>query len=204
MKRKNGRDTKGACLSAEDQGVDLNRNYDISWVALGEDQICESTYPGTAPFSEPETRTMRDFILEHKDTLKFIVNYHAFGNMLPIPYQAENDGHVLTDKQEQIYFEIRDEVVFPADMISGTSKQLLDYYANGEAADWALHETGIIAMSPEIGNESAFSFTYDIPNVQIEANIIMDNLDMPRYLIKKAEAQLDIQPIKKLSPIQID
>ena len=56
-------------------------------------------------------------------------------------------------------------------------------------------------MSPEIGNESAFSFTYDIPNVQIEANIIMDNLDMPRYLIKKAEAQLDIQPIKKLSPI---
>ena len=54
-------------------------------------------------------------------------------------------------------------------MISGSAKTLLNYYANGEASDWALSSTGIIAMSPEIGSASAMSLVFDIPSVREEA-----------------------------------
>ena len=29
----------------------------------------------------------------------------------------------------------------------------INYYANGEASDWMLHEKGIIAFSPELGSD---------------------------------------------------
>ncbi|MBK6995998.1 MAG: hypothetical protein IPH31_14140 [Lewinellaceae bacterium] len=49
-------------------GVDLNRNYGYFW---GNDDNGSSpnpnsqTYRGPEPFSEPETRTMRDFVQAH-------------------------------------------------------------------------------------------------------------------------------------------
>ena len=48
-------------------------------------------YRGPAPFSEPETQTMRDFVLARKDSLKFALNYHSYGNMVIIPYSGTDD-----------------------------------------------------------------------------------------------------------------
>ncbi len=48
-------------------GVDLNRNYNYSWT--------QSTTSGSAPFSEPETRAVRDFILNNSVVL--IVDVHG-------------------------------------------------------------------------------------------------------------------------------
>lgn len=86
LKRKNGR-VSGTCIDSVDEGVDLNRNYNISWdVSQPDLNICGQSYRGVAPFSEPETRSIRDFIMQNKDQLKFVVNYHAFGNMFMVPY----------------------------------------------------------------------------------------------------------------------
>ena len=71
-------------------------------------------------------------------------------------------------------------------MLSGSCYELLDYYSNGDASDWALAETGIIAMTNELGNESAMTMTFDIPSVRIEAQVILENIDLPFYLLKKA------------------
>ena len=68
----------------------------------------------------------------------------------------------------------------------------MNYFANGEASDWALHEADIIAMSPELASESALSYTFDIPNIMTEARVIIENMDLPFYLIKKAGPQIDI------------
>ena len=35
----------------------------------------------------------------------------------------------------------------------GTGPEMVKYYSNGEASDWILHETGIIAMSPELASK---------------------------------------------------
>jgi len=96
LKRKNGR-VSGSC-KAVDEGVDLNRNYNVSWAKTWtrDFMTCSPTYRGPEPFSEPETRTMRDFITAHKSTLKFVVNYHSFGNMFLIPYSGANGNNTLT------------------------------------------------------------------------------------------------------------
>ena len=63
-----------------DYGVDLNRNYPFKF---GVDDVgssnseCEEDYRGAAPFSEPETAALRDFITKWKDQLKIVINFHA-------------------------------------------------------------------------------------------------------------------------------
>ncbi len=64
-----GNDTDGDGLVNEDRigGVDLNRNFAYRWndssleSGFGSDTSSD-TYPGTAPFSEPETQVFRDFV----------------------------------------------------------------------------------------------------------------------------------------------
>lgn len=63
---------------------------------------------------------------------------------------------------------------------------LLQYHANGEAADWALAKAGVIAMSPELASESALTYTFDISSVRTEARVILESMGMPLYLIAKA------------------
>jgi hypothetical protein len=63
---------------ANDNGVDLNRNWDAYWQAKWPLDGCWSITPVTAgpfPFSEPESVTLRDFILEHHFTA--LINYHS-------------------------------------------------------------------------------------------------------------------------------
>lgn len=43
-------------------GVDLNRNFGYRWGGKGTSKnVCHDTYPGTGPFSEPETSAIRNF-----------------------------------------------------------------------------------------------------------------------------------------------
>jgi len=71
-----GIDNDGDGLINEDivGGIDLNRNYEYNWNGFNNDAgmyagtEMSDTYPGTAPFSEPETAALRDFVLgaDHK------------------------------------------------------------------------------------------------------------------------------------------
>ena len=76
----------------------------------------------------------------------------------------------------------------------GTGEEMVDYYSNGEASDWILKETGIIAMSPELGNRDIQSMTFDIWSVELEAQVIMDNMAMPEYLMSKASPTVQLTP----------
>ena len=52
---------------------------------------------------------MRDFILFHRNTLKFIINYHSYGNMFLTPFQGSDNKHKMTPVQALIYKEIETE-----------------------------------------------------------------------------------------------
>ncbi|XP_043237768.1 carboxypeptidase B-like [Amphibalanus amphitrite] len=68
-------------------GVDANRNFDISWGKSGTSQEpCAVTYGGPHPFSEPETRAIRDFVLAHKDKLEMFITLHSYSELLFVPY----------------------------------------------------------------------------------------------------------------------
>ncbi|TFF67782.1 hypothetical protein EU520_01250, partial [Candidatus Thorarchaeota archaeon] len=53
--------------------VDLNRNYPDFWDTTDPDyyDVTTQVYHGTAPFSEPETQTFRDFALQHRFAMAY-------------------------------------------------------------------------------------------------------------------------------------
>jgi carboxypeptidase T len=87
-RRKNMNPTRGENCKGETRGVDLNRNYSVNWEKPEgrSNDPCAENYGGPHAFSEPETRAVRDFLLEHKDEIKFVQNFHSFGNFYMWPY----------------------------------------------------------------------------------------------------------------------
>ncbi|XP_011558334.3 carboxypeptidase B [Plutella xylostella] len=69
-------------------GVDGNRNYGFKWGVSGvsRDPCNQETYAGPEPFSEPETRMVRDVMMENAKRLKLYVSLHSYGNYLVYPW----------------------------------------------------------------------------------------------------------------------
>ena len=113
----------------EDSGVDLNRNWGVDFYekvsqeeAGPQDKVwddcsdpCGECYRGKEPFSEPETRALRDFLTEHKDEIKFVSNTHSYGNMWIYPYngQAKNNIEERNPTQFLALKEIAEGAKFP-------------------------------------------------------------------------------------------
>ncbi len=149
--RKNRRDN----LDGE-WGVDLNRNYAFNW---GYDDTGSSpatmddTYRGTAPFSEPETQAVQNFVNAHQ--FKLTLNYHTYGDHNIVPWgfipifltpdstQFDFYGHAIT-KYNQYHV--------------GTPYQTVGYIVNGSSDDWMYGEQTskpkIFAMTPEVGDQN--------------------------------------------------
>ena len=94
----------------------------------------------------------------------------------------------MTSDQATIYDEIWTEAGFPFSARYGNAIELLNYNASGEASDWVLRETGIIATSPELGTQHISSFAFDIKYISIEASVILQNMGLPMYMLNKATA----------------
>ncbi|CAB3219977.1 unnamed protein product [Arctia plantaginis] len=68
-------------------GVDANRNFDVAFNTVGvSSNPCAMTYPGWEPFSEVETRYVRDILFEHLDRIQIYMNIHSHGNWLLFAY----------------------------------------------------------------------------------------------------------------------
>jgi len=102
MWRKNRRNNGDGSM-----GVDLNRNYSYNW---GYDNIGSSgnsgsdVYRGPSPFSEPESRIMREFTYEREFINVF--NNHSYSNLLLHPW-----GYTLNDcPDEELFDEISEHM----------------------------------------------------------------------------------------------
>lgn len=68
-------------------GTDANRNFAVHWGEIGASASpCSETYRGEAPFSEPETKIVRDELLKLKGQCKFYLTLHSYGNYLLYPW----------------------------------------------------------------------------------------------------------------------
>lgn len=139
--RKNRRDNGNGTF-----GVDLNRNYGYFW---GNDNSGSSpnpqsdTYRGPGPFSEPETRTMRDFVLAHD--FVFSQNYHTFSNLLIYPWAYNNQ---LADPSLATFAKL---FTRENHYKTGTSIETVGYNVNGNSDDWIYAEGGAHSFTPEVG-----------------------------------------------------
>ena len=73
-------------------GTDLNRNYNVRWSGEGTASARPSslTYRGTAPFSAPETRAMRDFlasrVVDGRQQIRAAMTFHEYGRLVLWPF----------------------------------------------------------------------------------------------------------------------
>lgn len=58
-------------------GVSLDRNFDVAWSYNNSVNSCHQNYPGPAPFSEAETRAVRDIFHKYSHKIVAYLNVHA-------------------------------------------------------------------------------------------------------------------------------
>ncbi len=123
-------------------GVDLNRNFSVGFVPSK--NTTSNVYPGPHPFSEPETRALRDFFLSH-DNITIALDYHSQGNVF---FPAHNFIHedaedaidlnlLAGNMAEEIRKESEREYGIhmgkpPTHLISGSGREF--YYSHGALA----------------------------------------------------------------------
>ncbi|CAH0764368.1 unnamed protein product [Diatraea saccharalis] len=86
--RKTRSKTSTNCL-----GVDGNRNYGYKWAVSGvsKDPCNKETYAGPKPFSEPETRMVRNVMMQYGQRMKLYVSLHSYGQYLVYPWGYTGD-----------------------------------------------------------------------------------------------------------------
>lgn len=157
-------------------GVDINRNYDFNWM-FGEDFLEPDPSPygahfdyfkGLAPFSEPETRAVRDLALE-QDFL-FSIAWHSSrsGNLSEkVFYPWSWNDKVTPD--DGVISSIGETLAGLLENESGQGTYLHAYGGsrNGKAHDWFYVATGCIQYLIECGTS----------NLQPDSLIIEDTVD---------------------------
>lgn len=148
------KNTQPGCNTEIDNGVDLNRNYDVCFAhdSVGSStDICAEDYRGPSPFSEPETQAIRDFVERSGMNFSTGLNYHSYGRYFNIPYACEANG--LPDKaQLAVFQDMAAEMTRYNHFKYGQPwKESNLYTVNGETSDWMWQKHGVYAMSPEVG-----------------------------------------------------
>lgn len=151
-----------------ENGVDLNRNYDFEFEKIKEGpprHPCSEEYIGPKPFSEPETRAIRDLIDQNPNIVSAL-NFHSYANAWVRPYSyTHNTNEDALKKRDyrlwKLYKDFEKAARPSASRIRfGTAMELVKYVATGEASDWMLSKRSIFAWSPELGCDKSGCDTF--------------------------------------------
>lgn len=126
-------------------GVDPNRNYGAFWGGPGADagNPASQTYPGKAPFSEPESRNIQ-WLVSHTQVQTLITNHTTAGLVLRAPGLA-----VLGDPvDEPVYKALGDAMAKENGYFSQKSFELYD--TTGTTEDWSYNTTGGLGFTFEL------------------------------------------------------
>ncbi|XP_047992762.1 uncharacterized protein LOC125231359 [Leguminivora glycinivorella] len=81
-----------AFVGHECVGVDLNRNFSFGWGGKGSsDEPKSPFYHGPRPFSEPESRAVRDMLQSSGINFKVYITLHSFGEVILFPFAYRDE-----------------------------------------------------------------------------------------------------------------
>ncbi|WP_353661564.1 M14 family zinc carboxypeptidase [Hydrogenimonas sp. SS33] len=132
-------------------GVDLNRNFPVGFVKSSKPD--SNVYGGPEPFSEPETRALRDFVESHPN-IAIALDYHSQGNVFFPAHDFRHEDTIDTTDMNVLCANMAEEIRKisdrqygihqgkpPAKLISGSGREF--YYSKG-----------IIASVVEVGTRN--------------------------------------------------
>ncbi|UCB60215.1 MAG: hypothetical protein JSW72_08940 [Candidatus Bathyarchaeota archaeon] len=127
-------------------GVDLNRNYGYEWnssASSGSPHPSAEDYRGPEPFSEPETRALRDLVLQHE--FEYAISFHSGAENIVYPwgYTSQPTQH------DQIFREVAGNLSL---LVGGAPYYQAGswYTTSGVFDDWMYGARGIFAFTCEI------------------------------------------------------
>ncbi|KAH7425532.1 hypothetical protein KP509_11G059300 [Ceratopteris richardii] len=153
----NGRkivETGQLCERKNGRGVDINRNWSIDWGKKEQDFDPAEEYPGSAPFSEPETRIMRDLADSFEPHLW--INVHSGMQALFMPYDHKNDlPHPRFMKPMKHLLQELNQLHCYNSCVIGSGGGSVGYLAHGTATDYMYEALGVpLAFTFEIYGDS--------------------------------------------------
>ena len=129
-------------------GVDVNRNYGISWGSNGASSFEEAPdYRGDHPFSEPEAEAVRRLVSTRSVTM--LITNHTFGGLVLRPPGVKSVG---TTPDEPALKAIGDSLAEATGYESQYSWQLYDN--SGTTEDWSYGVTGGFGYTIESNREN--------------------------------------------------
>ncbi len=140
-------------------GVDLNRNFPIGYVKST--KTTSNVYGGPEPFSEPETRALRDFVETHKN-ITIALDYHSQGNVFFPAHDFRHEDTIDTTDMNTLCANMAEEIRKisgreygihqgkpPIKLISGSGRE---FY----------HSLGIISTVVEVGTRNISDYMDDM------------------------------------------
>lgn len=162
--RKNRRNNGGGVF-----GVDINRNWSEGWGGPGSSSSPSSEiYRGTEPFSEPETRALRDFFIAHPN-VRVQLDVHSFSQLILWPY-----GYTpILSPDHATYQDIGSAMKSLIYGVHGLHYNIGPIYTaiypvSGDSLDWTYAQRGILSYSYEARDTGFYGFT--LPQEQIIPN----------------------------------
>jgi len=162
--------------AASPNGVDLNRNWDIDWSSGNPTKTAED-YHGMAPFSEYETKCIRDFMLAYGiDTFQCL---HSYAGVLLIPwcYTSGTCPHDTWYRGTAAKMTLLTSLygVNSSHYDYGQAYEMIGYTAPGGSIDWAYDALGAQGFCFEVETGGA-GFYPDSADIMIINNDIDDAL----------------------------
>ena len=163
-------------------GVDLNRNYDHQWGTVGASGNPRSdTYYGKAPFSEPETAAVRDF-LKAQPNVTIVHSYHTFSELILYPWGYTNDK-VTNAKDYQIHRTMAETMAKWNNYTVQQSSEL--YLTSGDTCDWAYGVMNFVCFTTELDPKSLWDGGFYPGQDRIDI-VFKKNWEPALYMIEMA------------------
>lgn len=134
------------------RGVDLNRNLDCKWKSesMWRGNVVSA---GTAPFSEPETQALRDYVVAH--TPAGVVFWHSQSNAV---YASECENGILPGTRAIMNAYAKASGYPPVDVFDA-------YEITGDAEGW-LASIGIPAITVELSTHETIEWERNLVGIK--------------------------------------
>ncbi|MHA7814330.1 MAG: M14 family zinc carboxypeptidase [Phycisphaerales bacterium] len=135
-------------------GVNINRNWAYQWGYEGASPNTSNTnYRGTHPFSEPETRALRDIALGLGDKLVAHIDYHSYSQLVMWPFGYAS--HVVTPEPWESALEhigtcMSNEIMDSTGAFYVPQQSVNLYPAAGNSQDWFFGALSSVSMLVEL------------------------------------------------------